>query len=82
MTTVARAPPQVTGTLRASTLIKTEQGEREYISCMIEIGKGKCACGKLIDQADSVISFVIVIACVDVCVCECVQNRAEIGETE
>lgn len=55
-----------------------EQGEREYISCMIEMGKGKCACGKLIDQADSLISFVIVIAYV--CVYVCGQNREEIGE--
>ena len=50
---------------------------------MIEMGKGKCASGKLIDQADSVISFVIVIAyvctclcvCVCVCVCVCAKQR-------
>ena len=37
------------------------------------MGKGKCTCGKLIDQADSVISFVIVML-----MCEC-KNRQEIS---
>lgn len=46
-----------------------EQGEWEYINWMMEMERGKCACGKLIDQGNSLISFLIEIACV------CVRER-------
>lgn len=47
---------------------------------MIEMGKGKCACGKLIDQVNSLISFVIVIAFVCVGVGEREREPCEDGQ--
>lgn len=57
-----RAAIQVASSLPAIiTPVKVSKQKGGYISCMNGMEKGKCACGKLIDQANSLISFVSVI---------------------
>lgn len=58
------------------TPVKLSKEKGSILAAWLRWGKGKYSCGKLIDQADSLISFVIVITCVCVwmCVCWCVYS--------
>lgn len=57
------------------TPVKLSKEKGSILATWLRWGKGKCACGKLIDQVNSLISFVIVIAYVCACVCGWVKGR-------